>query len=207
MTSLSPPPRRCTAVAAAATRFLRLHGSRRHRTSSPGTRLHNRSGGTHHCCCCGFAWRLRRARGDGGETRIMRASVTPATSCIPSSSAISRRTGSGTSSSARCCANRTAISNFQRLMTGPTVEAATSPRTNDAQRVTSPASARIGHPEWPATGGSGYPSTLRVAVTTAPGTEIPSVGRILSAPGAIAQLGERLLCKQEVAGSIPAGSI
>jgi hypothetical protein len=25
-------------------------------------------------------------------------------------------------------------------------------------------------------------------------------------PGAIAQLGERLLCKQEVAGSIPAGS-
>ena len=25
--------------------------------------------------------------------------------------------------------------------------------------------------------------------------------------GAIAQLGERLLCKQEVAGSIPAGSI
>src|SRR5205807_3055166 len=26
-------------------------------------------------------------------------------------------------------------------------------------------------------------------------------------PGAIAQLGERLLCKQEVAGSIPAGSI
>ena len=29
---------------------------------------------------------------------------------------------------------------------------------------------------------------------------------ILRAPGAIAQLGERLLCKQEVAGSIPAGS-
>jgi hypothetical protein len=30
---------------------------------------------------------------------------------------------------------------------------------------------------------------------------------ILGCPGAIAQLGERLLCKQEVAGSIPAGSI
>ena len=32
-------------------------------------------------------------------------------------------------------------------------------------------------------------------------------GRILNAPGAIAQLGERLLCKQEVTGSIPVGSI
>ena len=30
--------------------------------------------------------------------------------------------------------------------------------------------------------------------------------RILILCGAIAQLGERLLCKQEVAGSIPAGS-
>jgi hypothetical protein len=29
----------------------------------------------------------------------------------------------------------------------------------------------------------------------------------LGSLGAIAQLGERLLCKQEVAGSIPAGSI
>jgi hypothetical protein len=29
----------------------------------------------------------------------------------------------------------------------------------------------------------------------------------LALSGAIAQLGERLLCKQEVAGSIPAGSI
>jgi hypothetical protein len=34
-----------------------------------------------------------------------------------------------------------------------------------------------------------------------------SVRRIFRTPGAIAQLGERLLCKQEVAGSIPAGSI
>ena len=33
------------------------------------------------------------------------------------------------------------------------------------------------------------------------------VERILRGLGAIAQLGERLLCKQEVAGSIPAGSI
>ena len=32
-------------------------------------------------------------------------------------------------------------------------------------------------------------------------------GRILGPPGAIAQLGERLLCKQEVTGSIPVGSI
>ncbi len=30
---------------------------------------------------------------------------------------------------------------------------------------------------------------------------------ILSLPGAIAQLGERLLCKQEVTGSIPVGSM
>ena len=29
----------------------------------------------------------------------------------------------------------------------------------------------------------------------------------IEAPGAIAQLGERLLCKQEVTGSIPVGSI
>jgi hypothetical protein len=36
---------------------------------------------------------------------------------------------------------------------------------------------------------------------------IGSIHRILSPLGAIAQLGERLLCKQEVAGSIPAGSI
>jgi hypothetical protein len=33
-----------------------------------------------------------------------------------------------------------------------------------------------------------------------------SVIRLLSAEGAIAQLGERLLCKQEVVGSIPSGS-
>ncbi len=37
--------------------------------------------------------------------------------------------------------------------------------------------------------------------------EIRPVGRILTTPGAIAQLGERLLCKQEVTGSIPVGSI
>ncbi|MFZ2113213.1 MAG: hypothetical protein WAU77_05720 [Solirubrobacteraceae bacterium] len=52
------------------------------------------------------------------------------------------------------------------LMTGPAVEAATSPRTNDAQGVTSPASAGIGRPEWLATGGGGYSSTPKVAVTT-----------------------------------------
>ena len=33
-----------------------------------------------------------------------------------------------------------------------------------------------------------------------------TAARILGAPGAIAQLGERLLCKQEVTGSIPVGS-
>ena len=37
------------------------------------------------------------------------------------------------------------------------------------------------------------------------GTSISTVR--LALPGAIPQLGERLLCKQEVAGSIPAGSI
>ena len=31
-------------------------------------------------------------------------------------------------------------------------------------------------------------------------------GEYLAGPGAIAQLGERLLCKQEVTGSIPVGS-
>jgi hypothetical protein len=36
--------------------------------------------------------------------------------------------------------------------------------------------------------------------------EIGFVGRILRGLGAIAQLGERLLCKQEVDGSIPSGS-
>jgi hypothetical protein len=36
--------------------------------------------------------------------------------------------------------------------------------------------------------------------------DIRSIRPILRTPGAIAQLGERLLCKQEVAGSIPAGS-
>jgi hypothetical protein len=36
---------------------------------------------------------------------------------------------------------------------------------------------------------------------------VAQVGTKLGAPGAIAQLGERLLCKQEVTGSIPVGSI
>jgi hypothetical protein len=50
---------------------------------------------------------------------------------------------------------------------------------------------------------------LRVRTITAAGL---SPGRVtvpvmLAHGGAIAQLGERLLCKQEVAGSIPAGSI
>jgi hypothetical protein len=35
---------------------------------------------------------------------------------------------------------------------------------------------------------------------------LSSVIRLLSSGGAIAQLGERLLCKQEVVGSIPSGS-
>jgi hypothetical protein len=38
------------------------------------------------------------------------------------------------------------------------------------------------------------------------GPESRSAGRILDGRGAIAQLGERLLCKQEVTGSIPVGS-
>ena len=53
------------------------------------------------------------------------------------------------------------------LMTGPTVEWSTAPRTKDAQRVTSPAPVGMGRPEWPATVGSDYPSTAKVAVTTA----------------------------------------
>ncbi len=59
-----------------------------------------------------------------------------------------------------------AVAMRRLLMTGPAVEAATSPRTNDTQRVTSPASAGIGRPEWLATGGARYPSTPKVAVTT-----------------------------------------
>src|SRR4051812_1083251 len=40
-----------------------------------------------------------------------------------------------------------------------------------------------------------------------PRSEGPEARHLESiAPGAIAQLGERLLCRQEVAGSIPAGS-
>jgi hypothetical protein len=38
-------------------------------------------------------------------------------------------------------------------------------------------------------------------------TENPLYNAYIETRGAIAQLGERLLCKQEVAGSIPAGSI
>jgi hypothetical protein len=52
------------------------------------------------------------------------------------------------------------------LMTGPAVEAATTPSTNDAQMVTSPTSARIGCPRSPAADDSGYPSTAKVAVAT-----------------------------------------
>jgi hypothetical protein len=55
------------------------------------------------------------------------------------------------------------------LMTGSTVEWASTPRTNDAQKVTSPPSARIGDPEWSATGGSGYPSNPKAVVTTGAG--------------------------------------
>jgi hypothetical protein len=51
------------------------------------------------------------------------------------------------------------------LMTGPAVEWPPTPRTNDAQRVTSPASARTARPEWSATSGSGYPSKPKVAAT------------------------------------------
>jgi hypothetical protein len=57
----------------------------------------------------------------------------------------------------------------RRLMTGPTVERTCAPRTRDAQRVTSPAPARIDGPEWPATGGGSYPGTPKVAVTTGAG--------------------------------------
>ncbi len=55
------------------------------------------------------------------------------------------------------------------LMTGPAVERPTTPRTNDAQRVTSPAPARVGRPEWPEGGGSGYPSAPKVTVTAGDG--------------------------------------
>ncbi len=42
--------------------------------------------------------------------------------------------------------------------------------------------------------------------TTDKCSDPPSVVRLPSSGGAIAQLGERLLCKQEVVGSIPSGS-
>jgi hypothetical protein len=63
----------------------------------------------------------------------------------------------------------TAATMRRLLMTGPAIERPTAPRTNDAQRVTPPASAPVGRPEWPATGSSGYPSTPKVAVTTSVG--------------------------------------
>jgi hypothetical protein len=55
-------------------------------------------------------------------------------------------------------------------------------------------------------------NSVRRAISTSTTDELrpglTSPGRQLDStpPGAIAQLGERLLCKQEVAGSIPAGS-
>ena len=55
------------------------------------------------------------------------------------------------------------------LMTGPTVERSATPRTNDAQRVTSSAPARIDRPEWSATDGSCDPSSPKVAATTGVG--------------------------------------
>jgi len=61
--------------------------------------------------------------------------------------------------------------------------------------------------EWAAMGSSGGLIASEVAVPT--GRQRPetrSTAGILRAPGAIAQLGERLLCKQEVTGSIPVGS-
>jgi hypothetical protein len=61
----------------------------------------------------------------------------------------------------------TAVAMRRLLMTGPAVERPATPRTNDAQRVTPPASARICHRVWPATGGSGYSGTTpKVAVKT-----------------------------------------
>jgi hypothetical protein len=54
------------------------------------------------------------------------------------------------------------------LMTGPAIERPTT-STDDAQRLMPPASARIGHPAWPATDGSGYPNTPKVAMGTGAG--------------------------------------
>ena len=46
--------------------------------------------------------------------------------------------------------------------------------------------------------GTGLPSA---------GTQLEGLGGVTSNHGAVAQLGEHLLCKQEVTGSIPVGSI
>ena len=45
--------------------------------------------------------------------------------------------------------------------------------------------------------GTGLPSA---------GTQLEGLGGVTSNRGAVAQLGEHLLCKQEVTGSIPVGS-
>ncbi len=57
--------------------------------------------------------------------------------------------------------------------------------------------------------GQGFGPVARAAGTQLGGGDDDMTARLLNSPadGAIAQLGERLLCKQEVAGSIPAGSI
>lgn len=55
------------------------------------------------------------------------------------------------------------------LMAGPTVERPAILCTDDAKRVTPPASAPIERPEWPTTGGGSYPSAPKIAVTTGTG--------------------------------------
>ena len=52
------------------------------------------------------------------------------------------------------------------LMTGPVVKNAFQFTRDDSQRITSRASARVGHAEWAAMGSSGNPSASEVAVTT-----------------------------------------
>ena len=47
---------------------------------------------------------------------------------------------------------------------------------------------------------------MRSVVRVYPGPPLSGIDRASPPDGAIAQLGERLLCKQEVVGSIPSGS-
>ncbi len=109
----------------------------------------------------------------------------------------------------------------------PTTARATRPRLPVAAVRGRLSPSGTGHCSWPSVGATVHarPRPLGALIQAAAGScrvaarsaadvtgtrreaESRAAARILGHPGAIAQLGERLLCKQEVTGSIPVGSI